>query len=131
MDEITCRWKTAGSERCGRSDLMANMEPWYTGRSGGAEPGENDRGLSGTAEGDRRVIPNGQAAGPQRGDAEIYAFMDAAQRSKEAGGKPMKLGRPYRFCDTRINAASRVYTALRTSSSIARLAPAPLRVETA
>ena len=38
-----------------------------------------------------KFFQTGKPPVPNEETLEIFAFMDAAQRSKEAGGKPMKL----------------------------------------
>jgi hypothetical protein len=38
-----------------------------------------------------KFFQTGKTPVPNEETLEIFAFMDAAQRSKEAGGKPMKL----------------------------------------
>jgi hypothetical protein len=38
-----------------------------------------------------KFFQTGQPPVPNEESLELFAFMDAAQRSKEAGGKPMKL----------------------------------------
>jgi hypothetical protein len=91
-DEITCKWKD------GRLGTVRALRPYGTYgavvfRKGGvqvspAKPHTDYEGLV------REIVKFFETGKPPVANAntlEIFAFMDAAQRSKEAGGKPEKL----------------------------------------
>ena len=91
-DEITCKWKD------GRLGTVRTLRPYgtygaVTFRKDGAQmspatPHTDYEGLL------REMIKFFETGKPPVSNAEtleIFAFMDAAQRSKEAGGKPMRL----------------------------------------
>ena len=91
-DEITCRWKDGkiGTVRANRpySDYGAIVfRPKTTMQSPPKAASSYTPML-------REIITffqTGKSPVPNEETLEIFAFMDAAQRSKEAGGKPMKL----------------------------------------
>jgi hypothetical protein len=91
-DEITCRWKDGkiGTVRANRpySDYGAIVfRPKVTVQSPPKAASSYTPML-------REIITffqTGKPPVPNEETLEIFAFMDAAQRSKEAGGKPMKL----------------------------------------
>ena len=91
-DEITCKWKD------GRLGTVRALRPYGTygavvfRKDGVAEsPAKPHTDYEGLV---REIVKFFEAGKPPVDNAntlEIFAFMDAAQRSKEAGGKPEKL----------------------------------------
>jgi hypothetical protein len=91
-DEITCRWKD------GRLGTVRALRPYGTYgavvfRKDGVQqsPSKAHTDYEGLV---REIVKFFETGKPPVANAhtlEIFAFMDAAQRSKEAGGKPMRL----------------------------------------
>lgn len=91
-DNITCRWKD------GRIGSVRTLRP-----SGGygavvyrkegvvQSPAKPRMGYEKLVQEIVRFFQTGKPPVPNEVTLEIFAFMDAAQRSKEAGGKPMRL----------------------------------------
>jgi predicted dehydrogenase len=91
-DEITCRWKDGkiGAVRAIRpyADYGAIVfRPKATVQS----PPKAAAGYAPLLREVMQFFQTGKPPVPNEETLEIFAFMDAAQRSKEAGGKPMKL----------------------------------------
>ena len=91
-DEITCRWKDGriGTVRANRaaSDYGAVVfRPKQTVQS----PPKSASSYTPMLREIIKFFQTGKPPVPNEETLEIFAFMDAAQRSKEAGGKPMKL----------------------------------------
>jgi predicted dehydrogenase len=91
-DEITCRWKDGkvGTVRANRasSDYGAVVfRPKNTVQS----PAKAASSYTPMLREIIKFFQSGQTPVPNEETLEIFAFMDAAQRSKAAGGKPMKL----------------------------------------
>ena len=66
----------------------------FRGREDGGESSESRRGhrLPAAGAGDREILPDAASRRLRHEETlEIFAFMDAAQRSKEEGGKPVTL----------------------------------------
>ena len=63
----------------------------FRGRESVVHPKAGEARLPAAGGRDRQILPDRQAAGRQQETLEIFAFMDAAQRSKEQGGKPVGL----------------------------------------
>jgi hypothetical protein len=91
-DEITCRW------RDGRIGTVRALRP--TGPYGATvfrkdgvmtSPPKPKTGYETTVREIVKFFETGRPPVPNEETLEIFAFMDAAQRSKEAGGKPMRL----------------------------------------
>lgn len=91
-DEITCKWKD------GRLGTVRALRPYgtygavvYRKDAVGISPSKPHTDYEGLV---REIVKFFQTGKPPVSNAdtmEIFEFMDAAQRSKEAGGKPMKL----------------------------------------
>lgn len=91
-DEITCRWRDGkiGTVRANRpySDYGAIVfRPKTTVQS----PPKSASSYTPMLREIITFFQTGKPPVPNEETLEIFAFMDAAQRSKEAGGKPMKL----------------------------------------
>ena len=91
-DEVTCRWKDGriGTVRAIRpySDYGAIVfRPKTTVQS----PPKAAAGYAPLLREVMQFFQTGKPPVPNEETLEIFAFMDAAQRSKAAGGKPMKL----------------------------------------
>ncbi|MDX1982011.1 MAG: Gfo/Idh/MocA family oxidoreductase [Bryobacteraceae bacterium] len=94
MDEVTCRWKG------GRIGTVRTLRPYgdygaVVFRNGGKEvlqsPPKFKVNYAPMLQQIAEFMRNKQPPVPNEETMEIFAFMDAAQRSKQAGGKPMKL----------------------------------------
>jgi predicted dehydrogenase len=91
-DEITCRWKDGriGTVRANRSNSTYGAVVFRPKQTVQSPP----KAAAGYAPLVREVMKFFQTGTPPVSNEEtieIFAFMDAAQRSKEAGGRPMKL----------------------------------------
>jgi predicted dehydrogenase len=91
-DEITCRWKDGriGTVRANRANLTYGAVVFRPKQTVQSPP----KAAAGYAPLVREVMKFFQTGKPPVSNEEtleIFAFMDAAQRSKEAGGRPMKL----------------------------------------
>ncbi len=91
-DVITCRWKD------GRLGTVRALRPYgpygaVVYRKDGAvqSPAKPKSGYETLLQQIVRFFQTGKVPVPNDETLEIYAFMDAAQRSKEAGGKPIRL----------------------------------------
>jgi hypothetical protein len=91
-DEITCRWKD------GRLGTVRALRPYGTYgavvfRKDGVQmsPSKPHTDYEGLVRQIVKFFETGKPPVPNADTLEIFAFMDAAQRSKEAGGKPMRL----------------------------------------
>jgi hypothetical protein len=92
-DDITCKWKS------GKIGTVRALRPY--GEYGAvvfrpkAVVQSPEKGVAFTYASMLKEIvqffQTGKPPVPNEETLEIYAFIDAAQRSKEAGGKPMKL----------------------------------------
>jgi hypothetical protein len=91
-DEITCRWKDGkiGTIRANRpySDYGAIV---FRPKSSVQSPPKSASSYTPMLREIVKFFQTGKPPVPNEETLEIFAFMDAAQRSKEAGGKPMKL----------------------------------------
>src|SRR5580700_7553785 len=91
-DEITCRWKD------GRLGTVRALRPYGTYgavvfRKDGVEmsPAKPHTDYEGLVREMVKFFETGKAPVSNTDTLEIFAFMDAAQRSKDAGGKPMPM----------------------------------------
>jgi len=91
-DEITCRW------RDGRVGSVRALRPYgpygaVVFRKDGAvmSPSKPRTGYEPLVREIIEFFKTGHPPVSNEETLEIFAFMDAAQRSKEAGGKPMRL----------------------------------------
>jgi hypothetical protein len=91
-DEITCKWKD------GRLGTVRALRPYGTYgavvfRKDGVQmsPPKPHTDYEGLVREIVKFFETGKPPFPNEDTLEIFAFMDAAQRSKEAGGKPEKL----------------------------------------
>ncbi len=91
-DEITCRWKD------GRIGTVRALRPYGTYgavvfRKDGVKesPPKAHTDYEGLVREIVAFFETGKSPVPNEDTLEIFAFMDAAQRSKEAGGAPMRL----------------------------------------
>lgn len=91
-DEITCRWKD------GRIGTVRALRPYGTyGAVVFRKDGVKESPLKAHTDYEglvREIVAffeTGKSPVPNEDTLEIFAFMDAAQRSKEAGGAPMRL----------------------------------------
>ena len=91
-DEITCRW------RDGRLGTVRALRPYGTYgavvfRKEGVQqsPSKPHTDYEGLVREIVKFFETGKPPVANADTLEIFAFMDAAQRSKEAGGKPMRL----------------------------------------
>jgi hypothetical protein len=91
-DEITCKWKD------GRLGTVRALRPYGTYgavvfRKDGVQmsPPKPHTDYEGLVREIVKFFETGKPPFPNADTLEIFAFMDAAQRSKEAGGKPEKL----------------------------------------
>lgn len=91
-DEITCRWKD------GRLGSVLALRPYgsygaivYKKDGAIQSPAKPKTGYETLVKEIVRFFQTGKPPVPNEETLEIFAFMDAAQRSKEAGGKPMRL----------------------------------------
>ena len=91
-DEITCKWKD------GRLGTVRALRPYGTYgavvfRKDGVQmsPPKPHTDYEGLVREIVKFFETGKPPFPNTDTLEIFAFMDAAQRSKEAGGKPEKL----------------------------------------
>jgi predicted dehydrogenase len=91
-DEITCKWKD------GRLGTVRALRPYGTYgavvfRKDGVDmsPAKPHTDYEGLVREIVKFIETGKPPVSNADTLEILAFMDAAQRSKEAGGKPMRL----------------------------------------
>ena len=91
-DEITCRWKD------GRLGTVRALRPYGTYgavvfRKDGVQisPSKPHTDYEGLVRQIVKFFETGKPPVPNEDTLEIIAFMDAAQRSKEAGGKPMRM----------------------------------------
>jgi len=91
-DEITCRWKNGkiGTVRALRpkGDYGAVV---FQSKAVVQSPEKMGFSYLPLLTEIVKFFQTGKPPVPNEETMEIYAFMDAAQRSKEAGGKPMKL----------------------------------------
>ena len=92
-DEVTCKWKD------GRVGSVRTLRP-YGGygavvyrKDGSAmqSPAKPKTGYETLVQNIVRFFQTGKPPVPNDETLEIFAFMDAAQRSKDAGGQPMRL----------------------------------------
>lgn len=91
-DEVTCRWSG------GRIGTVRTIQP-YSGY--GAIAFKGQKAVQSPADAKSSYVPlireivkffqTGEPPVPNGETLEMFAFMDAAQRSKEAGGRPVKL----------------------------------------
>lgn len=91
-DEITCKW------RDGRLGTVRALRPYGTYgavvfRKDGVQvsPSKPHTDYEGLVREIVKFFETGKSPVPNSDTLEIFAFMDAAQRSKEAGGKPMRV----------------------------------------
>jgi hypothetical protein len=91
-DEISCRWKD------GRIGTVRALRPYGTYgavvfRKDGVQesPSKPHTDYDGLVREIVKFFETGKPPVPNADTLEIIRFMDAAQRSKEAGGKPMRL----------------------------------------
>jgi hypothetical protein len=91
-DEITCKWND------GRLGTVRALRPYGTYgavvfRKDGVEmsPAKPHTDYEGLVREMVKFFETGKAPVSNTDTLEIFAFMDAAQRSKEAGGKPMRV----------------------------------------
>ena len=91
-DEITCKWKD------GRLGTVRALRPYGTygavvfRKDGVAvSPSKPHTDYEGLVREIVKFFQTGKAPVANSDTLEMFAFMDAAQRSKEAGGKPMRL----------------------------------------
>ncbi len=91
-DEITCRWND------GRIGSVRALRPYGTYgavvfRKDGVtqSPSKPHEGYEPLVRKIVEFFQTGQPPVPNQETLEMFAFMDAAQRSKQAGGKPMRL----------------------------------------
>ena len=91
-DEITCKWKD------GRLGTVRALRPYgaygaVVFRKDGVQmsPPKPHTDYEGLVREIVKFFETGKPPFPNEDTLEIFAFMDAAQRSKEAGGKPEKL----------------------------------------
>lgn len=91
-DQITCRWKD------GRLGSVATLRPYggygavvYRKSDVSQSPPKPKTGYEELVRQIVRFFETKVPPVPNQDTLEIFAFMDAAQRSKEGGGKPMKL----------------------------------------
>ena len=91
-DEITCRWKD------GRIGTVRALRPYgdygavvYRPKEIAQSPAKAKSSYVPLVREVVQFFRSGKPPVPNEETLEIFAFMDAAQRSKEAGGRPMKL----------------------------------------
>jgi hypothetical protein len=91
-DEITCRWKS------GKIGTVRALRPYgeygavvFRPKAVAQSPEKVAFSYIPLLKEIVQFFQTGKPPVPNEETLEIYAFMDAAQRSKEAGGKPMKL----------------------------------------
>jgi hypothetical protein len=91
-DEITCRWKS------GKIGTVRALRPYgeygavvFRPKAVAQSPEKVAFSYIPLLKEIVKFFQTGKPPVPNEETLEIYAFMDAAQRSKEAGGKPMKL----------------------------------------
>ncbi len=91
-DEVTCRWKD------GRIGSVRTLRPYggygavvYRKDGVAQSPPKPKMGYETLVQKIVEFFQTGKPPVPNDETLEIFAFMDAAQRSKEAGGKPMTL----------------------------------------
>ena len=91
-DEVTCRWKDGrlGSTRIVRPSLGYGAVV-FRGTKAVASPPDAKFSYVPTVREAVKFFQTKVPPVPNEETLEIFAFMDAAQRSKEAGGKPVKL----------------------------------------
>lgn len=94
-DEITCRWKA------GRLGTVRGLRPYseygavvFRPKEIVQSPAKAKFSYQPLLQQIVHFFETGQPPVPNDETMEIFAFMDAAQRSKAAGGKPMKLLQP-------------------------------------
>lgn len=91
-DEVTCRWKD------GRIGSVRALRPYggygavvYRKDGVAQSPAKPKTGYETLVKQIVQFFETGKPPVPNAETLEIFAFMDAAQRSKEAGGKPMRI----------------------------------------
>jgi hypothetical protein len=91
-DEITCRWKDG---RIGSVRALRPYGPYgavvYRKDGVSQSPPKPKAGYEPLVREIVRFFQTGKPPVPNEETLEIFAFMDAAQRSKDDGGKPMRL----------------------------------------
>jgi hypothetical protein len=91
-DKITCRWKDG---RIGSVRALRPYGPYgavvYRKDGVAQSPAKPRTGYEPLVKEIVRFFETGRPPVPNEETLEIFAFMDAAQRSKEAGGKPMRI----------------------------------------
>lgn len=92
MDEVTCRWKD------GRVGTVRALRPYgefgavvFTDKEVRQSPPKPKFSYVPLLREIVKFFQTGTVPVPNEETLEMFAFMDAAQRSKEAGGKPMRL----------------------------------------
>lgn len=92
LDEVTCRWKD------GRIGGVRALRPYgdfgavvFTEKEVFQSPAKAKYSYRAMLVEVIRFFQTGKTPVPNEETLEMFAFMDAAQRSKEAGGKPMRL----------------------------------------
>lgn len=92
MDEVTCRWKD------GRLGTVRALRPYgdygaivFRPKEVVQSPPKAQAGYAPLVKEVLRFFQTGKSPVPPEETLEMFAFMDAAQRSREAGGRPTKL----------------------------------------
>jgi len=92
LDTITCRWKDG---RLGTVHALRPYGPYgavvFRGKEARTPPAKASSDYVPMLREIVKFFETGKPPVPNEETLEIFAFMDAAQRSKEAGGKPMRL----------------------------------------
>ena len=92
LDTITCRWKDG---RLGTVNALRPYGPYgavvFRGKEARTPPAKAASDYVPMLREIVKFFETGKPPVPNEETLEIFAFMDAAQRSKEAGGKPMRL----------------------------------------
>jgi len=92
LDTITCRWKDA---RLGTVHALRPYGPYgavvFRGKDARMPPAKAASDYVPMLKEIVKFFETGKPPVPNEETLEIFAFLDAAQRSKEAGGKPMRL----------------------------------------
>ena len=92
LDTITCRWKDG---RLGTVHALRPYGPYgavvFRGKDARMPPAKAASDYVPMLKEIVKFFETGKPPVPNDETLEIFAFMDAAQRSKEAGGKPMRL----------------------------------------
>jgi predicted dehydrogenase len=92
FDEVTCRWKDGriGTVRALRAS-GAYGAVVFRGKEAVQSPPKASSGYAPLLREVVKFFQTGKPPVPNEETLEIFAFMDAAQKSKEQGGKPVKL----------------------------------------